>query len=182
MCRAVKVVRSLQVDYFNASKYFSLPKGILDRYVKDTACSAEKLVNVHLGRRTFLPNELENELVQYNITMDQRCYGLRRQDMKRMAFQLSTRNDLKHQFNQEKSAAGMKWLRSYLKSHPVLSMRTPEGISAAWVKCFTSENVSRFFDIHETELKKVNHEVHGIFNIDETGITDVQHRHSELSA
>jgi len=48
--------------------------------------------------------------------MDQRYYGLRREDIKRVAFQLPTRNGLKHQFNQEKSAARKKWLRSFFKN------------------------------------------------------------------
>jgi hypothetical protein len=34
-------------------------------------------------------------------------------------------------------------------------MRTPEGISAVRVKGFTSENVARFFDFYESELRKV---------------------------
>jgi len=62
-----------------------------------------------------------------------------------MAFQLAIRNGLKHPFNPEKSEAGRKWLRSFLKRLPVISMRTPEGISAARAKGFTSENVARFF-------------------------------------
>jgi hypothetical protein len=40
-------------------------------------------------------------------------YGLRRQDVKRMAFQLAIRNGLKSPFNQEKSAAGKKWFGSF---------------------------------------------------------------------
>jgi hypothetical protein len=48
------------------------------------------------------------------------------------------------------------------------------------VKGFTSENVARFFDIYESELRKVNHQTHMIFNVDETGITTVQHRHSKV--
>jgi len=61
----------------------------------------------------------------------------------------------------------------------VLSMRT-EGISAAWVKGFTSENIARFLDIYESELGKVNHKSHSIFNVDATGITTVEHRHSKV--
>jgi len=59
-------------------------------------------------------------------------------------------------------------------------MRTPEGISAARMKGFTSENVARFFDIYESELRKVNHPVHRIFNADATGITTLQHRQSNV--
>ena len=36
MSRAISVVSSVQVRYLKASKYFSLPKGILDMYMKDT--------------------------------------------------------------------------------------------------------------------------------------------------
>ena len=49
------------------SKYFSVPTGTLVRYVKDTSRSQEELVNLHLGRRTVLPSELENKLLEYCI-------------------------------------------------------------------------------------------------------------------
>jgi len=45
-------------------------------------------------------------------------------------------------------------------------MRTPEGISAAQMKGFTTENVARFFDIYESEIRMVNHPVHRIFSAD----------------
>jgi len=62
----------------------------------------------------------------------------------------------------------------------VLSVGNPEVISATLVKGFTSENVARFFDIYESELRKVNHPVHRTFNADETGTVTVQHRHSKV--
>jgi hypothetical protein len=48
------------------------------------------------------------------------------------------------------------------------------------VKGFTSENLARVFDVYEYEVRKVNHQAHRIFSVDETGITTVQHRHSEV--
>ena len=54
---------------------------------------------MHLRRKTVLPSELENKLVEYCIIMDQSSYGVRRQDTKRMAFQLAIRNGLKHPLN-----------------------------------------------------------------------------------
>jgi len=96
-----------------------------------------------------------------------------------MAFQLAIRNGFKHPFNQEKSAAGKKWLLSFLKRHPVLTTRTPEGISAAQVKGFTSDNLTRLFDSYESELRKVKHQARRIFNVEATGLTKVQHRHSK---
>jgi hypothetical protein len=49
-----------------------------------------------------------NKIVEYCIIMDERYYGLRRQDIKCMAFQLAIRNGLQHPLNPEKSAAGKK--------------------------------------------------------------------------
>jgi predicted SnoaL-like aldol condensation-catalyzing enzyme len=77
MCRAVRVVRSGDTGYVRASKYFSVPRGNLERHVKDASRSPEELVNVHWGRRTVLPSELENKLLGYCIIMDQRYCGLR---------------------------------------------------------------------------------------------------------
>ena len=62
------------MGYLRASKYFSVPRGTLDTFVKDTSLSVEELVNVlvHVGRRTVLPSELKNKLVGFCIIMDQR--------------------------------------------------------------------------------------------------------------
>jgi len=86
MCRAVRFVRSGDTDYLRASKYFSVPRGTLERYVKDTSPSPEELLNVHLGRRTVLPSEPENKFLEYFIIVDQRYYGLRRKDLKTRFF------------------------------------------------------------------------------------------------
>jgi hypothetical protein len=108
LCRAVRVVRTGDRGYLRASKYFSVRRGTLERYVKDKSRSLEELVNVHLGRRTVPTSELENKHLEYCMNMDQSYYGLRLQDIKRMVFQLAIRNILKHPFNQEKSGVGRK--------------------------------------------------------------------------
>jgi hypothetical protein len=63
MCRAARVVRNGEMGCFRASKYFSVPRGTLERCVKDKSRSPEELVYVHLGRSTVLASELENKLV-----------------------------------------------------------------------------------------------------------------------
>jgi len=82
MCRAMRAVTSGDTDYLRTSKYFSVPRGTLERYVKNTTRSPEELVYVNLGRRNVLPSELENKLLEYCIIMDQKYYGLRCQDIK----------------------------------------------------------------------------------------------------
>jgi hypothetical protein len=88
---------------FKSFKIFSLPRGTLERYAKDITRSPEELVYMNLGRRTVLLSELKNKLLEYCIIMDQRYRGLRRQDIKRMAFHMAVRNVLKHPFNKKKN-------------------------------------------------------------------------------
>jgi hypothetical protein len=64
LCRAVSVVTSGDTGYLRASKYFSVLRRTLERYVKDISRSPEELVNVHLGRRAVPPSELENKLLE----------------------------------------------------------------------------------------------------------------------
>jgi hypothetical protein len=96
--------------------------------------------------------------------MEERFYALRSKDMRSLAFQLALRNGLKYPFNVNKRSAGKK-------CHPVLSMRTPRGISAARVNAFSPENVAKFFDIYEPIAAMVDHKADRTFNVDETGIT-----------
>jgi hypothetical protein len=55
MCRAVRFVRIVEMDSLRASKYFSVPRRTLERFVKDTSPSPDELVNVHVGGRTASP-------------------------------------------------------------------------------------------------------------------------------
>ena len=39
---------------------------------------------------------------------------------------------------------------------------------------------SKVFSLYVSELRKVNHPAHRIFNVDEAGIITLQHRHSKV--
>ena len=110
MCPAVRVARSGDTSYLRASKHFSVTRGILEKYMKDTSRSLEELENVHLRRRTVLHSEPESKRLEYGIVMDQRYYGLRRQDIKCLAFQLAIRNCLKHPLTKKNQQLGRNGL------------------------------------------------------------------------
>jgi hypothetical protein len=58
-----------------------------------------------------------------------------------------------------------------MKRHAeILSVRLPQGISAARVELFTKENVNKFFDLLEPELKKINFDPNRLYSCDETGV------------
>lgn len=153
--------------------------GTLERYVKSNEVP-EKLVNVSLGRKTVLGEVLEAKLVQYCLNMDQKFYGLRKSDLRGMAFQLAKRNGIASPFNKETSAAGLKWMRAFLKRHPELSIRSPQSMSKARIEGFNRETVGLFFDLYEQEYSKFVAAPHRIYNVDETGVTIVPHKRQPI--
>ncbi|KAI4468483.1 tc5 transposase dna-binding domain [Holotrichia oblita] len=160
MMRAVKAVRNREMGYKKAAKYFEVPKGTLERYVKNSEKTVESLVNVRMGRKPTLPQHLEDLLVKYCVEMDSRFYGLRRRDIKKMAFQLAIKNGLNHPFSYRQQCAADKWLKGFLRRHTQLSLKKPQGTSFARVKGFSPQNVKRFFEIYEPELLKINSQPH----------------------
>lgn len=177
---AINAVRAKEMGYFKASKLFSVPKSTLEDYVKQTDKTPEQLLNIPIGRKPVLTSEMEENLVSYCLEMDRRFYGIGVTDIKRLAYQLAMRNGLHHPFSQETGAAGKKWVKGFFKRHPVLSLRKPQGISKARIKGFTPENVNKFFDLLEPAMETIKYNPARVYNVDESGITTVQSKHSRV--
>lgn len=77
--------------------------------------------------------------------MDARFHGLRRRDMRVLAYQLAVKNNMPNKFAESKGMAGEKWLKGFLKRNPTLAVRTPRAVSLARVKNFPKEKVDAFF-------------------------------------
>lgn len=77
--------------------------------------------------------------------MEATFHGPARNDLRRMALQLALQNNINHPFNN--IMAGRKWLKLFLKRHPVLSVRTPTGTSVALARGFCKANVDKFFNL-----------------------------------
>lgn len=134
-----------------------------------------------LGRKTVLGDILESQLLNYALIMESKFYGLTRNDLKRLAYQLAIQNKIEHPFSSKSMMAGRCWLDQFLNRHKsTLSIRKPCGTSFARALGFTREKVNMFFDILEAEFEKHNYPPDRIFNVDETGLTVVQSKVSEV--
>ncbi|CAG4984225.1 unnamed protein product [Parnassius apollo] len=176
MKNATEAVRTQRMGYKNAAQVFNVPRTTLFRFCHTN----EPNIDCRFGRKTVLGPDIEHMLVQYVKQMDKLYFGLTRNDVKRMAYQLAIKNNLKHPFNNR--TATRKWLKGFLARHKVLSLRQPTGTSFARVKGFTKENVKSFFDLLEKEFELFKFPPTRIYNVDETGLSIVQSKTPKVLA
>lgn len=173
MISAINAISENKMGFLKASKEFSVPRTTLQRLVH-LGLSPEEAVYRKLGRKPIMSSEMEDELVQYLLTMEHKFYGLTRDDVWRLAFQLCKRNGADHPFTSD-GVAGRAWFDLFLNRHKdVLTILKPTATSYSSANGFNKDAVHSFFDILESEFEKHAYPADRIFNVDETGISVVQ--------
>ena len=125
------------------------------------------------SRHTDLPDDIERQLVSYILKMDARCFGVTRNNVRELAYEIATINGIKHRFNTEKRMTGKEWEQGFRKRHPEISLRVPEATSLNRIKGFNKSAVDRFYDLLK-EIDDANQRTPDrIFNMDETGFSIV---------
>ena len=123
-----------------------------------------------LGRHTVLGDALEKMLVKYLLFMETTYFGFTIADLRRLANQLATKNNLLHPFKTEE--AGRAWADLFLhRQKAVLSLRKPTGTSYARSMGFNKENVGKFFYLLEEAYSEHQYPAERIYNVDETGLS-----------
>ncbi|KAK6998413.1 tigger transposable element-derived protein 6 [Biomphalaria glabrata] len=122
---------------------------------------------------TVLPAELENELVSHINQLEGMLFGLTRNDIRCLAYQIAEKKGLSHRFNKTEGMAGKDWFRDFKKRHN-LSLRQPEATSLARSTGFNKIAVNRFFDKLESIITENKLDALRIFNTDETALSTVQ--------
>lgn len=69
--------------------------------------------------------------------------------------------------------AGEDWYAGFIKRHPRLSLRTPQQFSTYRIKGFTRITSDYFFELYDEVLAKYKFVAADIYNMDETGFTNV---------
>ncbi|XP_008188284.1 tigger transposable element-derived protein 6-like [Acyrthosiphon pisum] len=78
--------------------------------------------------------------------------------------------------------AGKDWVKGFRKRHPEITLRSPEATSSARAQAFNRPNVMTFFTILQNVQQINNFLPHRVFNVDETGLTTVQSKCSNILA
>lgn len=114
------------MSYKTADKFHNIPRSTLQEYVNDISLNLKEAVTAVLGRKPVLCREIDDILFSYFIDIDESCFGLSAADVRHLAYQLATRSGLPHPFTDDKTA-GNKWLKTFFRRHPHLSVSSPQG-------------------------------------------------------
>lgn len=154
-----------------ASKNFGVPARTLRRH-RDGAVSGPGLIR--LGPvETVLPSHVEQEMHDHIQYMEKAMYGLTTDDVRRLAFDIAEAYKLNHPFNMEIQRAGKDWLQGFFSRYPDLSIRQPQGTNLSRAIAFNRPKVQQFFDVYGEILQTAPFLPNRIWNMDETGITNV---------
>jgi hypothetical protein len=185
MLLAIQACRENQMGYLKASRQFEVPISSLRRRVNDKNLRAKENKKVLGSKTTSLPLQLEEELYSHIFKMERMFYGLTTTDVRQLAYDLAVANSIpaeQHRFNQEKKLAGWGWLHGFRKRYPNLSLRSPEPTSYARAAGFCKTKVEGFYQMLKHTYDEHSFTPDRIFNLDETGVTNVQGKPSKVFA
>ena len=173
MAKAIVAVRENKMGTLKGGKLFNIPRTTLQTLSKDNLLTPQQAASKKLGRHTVLGDALEKMLVKYLFFMETTYFGFTIADLRRLANQLATKNNLLHPFKTEE--AGRAWADLFLnRQKAVLSLRKPTGTSYARSMGFNKENVGKFFYLLEEAYSEHQYPAERIYNVDETGLYVVQ--------
>ncbi|XP_076388843.1 uncharacterized protein LOC100877113 [Megachile rotundata] len=175
MEEALIKLRNNEMGFNEAHRTYNIPKPTLRRHLRE--------LNTHtsFGRPKDLTKEMERELVEHVLRLERFFFGLTVKDLRKLAYQLAEKYNLKHRLNRTREMAGKNWYYRFMKDNPSLALRIPEATSMTRATAFNKERVYEFFGKYEQILEQYNFSPNQIYSMDETGLSTV-HKPSKIIA
>lgn len=176
MRTAVKKIIEDGTPLREVSTALSIPRGTLQRYVKDARSRGTRSMEYQKTKATrqVFTSTQEVMLKEYLITASKHHHGLTKKQTRELAWQYAKRSGVSYPSKwDENNIAGEDWISGFLKRHKELSCRKPEATSLSRSTSFNRVNVSAFFDNLENIREKHNFDAGDIWNMDETALTTV---------
>ncbi|XP_072395126.1 uncharacterized protein [Diabrotica undecimpunctata] len=191
MERAVKLILEEGISLRTAADECNVNFVTLFRYVKKKKAANDEGSNVKIrftptyNSRLIFTAEQEKLLSEYLLIYPKMCYGKSTRDTRELAYEMAMINNINvPQSWHAKSAAGLDWLRGFLKRNTTLSKRQPEKCSISRCTSFNCHTVNTFYDNLKVALQRSTHFADGsrIWNLDETATSTVVNKSVKVIA
>lgn len=154
---------------------FNISRAYLAKIVKKFKTSGEKTYKhcPKIGNKRIFTLDQESKLANYLKTASKMCYGLTRNQTKKLAYDYAVANKICPETWANQNIASDDWLRGFMQRNKDLALRKPESTSLSRATSFNKTNVGQFFDKLSSVYEKYEFPPHMIFNTDETGCSTV---------
>jgi len=183
-----KAVEDIKANNFTiraAARAYQIPRTTLQQYV-NSKTRKHQLSADHepgrVGRYPALGKDFETELCEHAKLLSDLYFGITKEQLCKLAYELAWKNGMKHPFNVDKQSAGDDWFQGFIARNPTISLRKAESTSIARVIGFRRSEVSRFFDNLAQVYDKEKFDASRVFNVDETGMSTVQVQKQKILA
>ena len=162
---AVNSVRDESTSLREAARLYNVPVETLRRRVTGIV-----EMNCKPGPPTILTSEEEDLLAQYLVDIADMGFGLSREDVMAMAFNIAEKTKKAHPF--KGGFAGRGWYDGFIFRHPKLTLRSPQPLSYCRALCSNKATIDDFFAKLGGVYGRLNliSKPMQIFNADETGV------------
>ena len=123
----------------------------------------------------MLTNEQETKVAEYTIKVAQMFYGLSVNEFLKMVYMYAIAcgsTGIPDAWERKKCAT-LDWYKAYLRRHPRLTLKAPEGMSIARITAFNSETVGIFFKAYTSAVERYEFQPRQILNLDESALSTV---------
>lgn len=171
MEKAINEFHEGKLSLRQISRSWNIPKSTLQRRL-----TGKVKVSGHAsGRPTVLSQNYETQLADYLKDLSRRGFPLCPLDVRSLAYQFSVKNSCGGIGSEKTMIAGRFWFKRFMKSHPELSLRKPEGLSAARAMGCNKEVVLKWFAMYSETVEKlgIGDNPSHVWNCDETGLQDI---------
>jgi DDE superfamily endonuclease len=114
------------------------------------------------------------------MKMSNLYYGITKQQLCKLAYDLDEANGIEHCFSEVSKVAGNDWFNGFMRRNPGLSMRVPESTSMSRVIGFRRSEINHFFANLTSALAGVDPS--RLSNVDETGLSTVHSQKERVLA
>jgi len=151
------------------ARAWRVPKSTLERRVKGKVVGHKHM----LGKKTAFTEKEEAELEEFLLDMARRGFPLTESDIRDLSFQYAKKNGM-NVFPDGKQRAGYYWMKGFLSRHPRISVKSPEGLSAARAVGMNKTVIFKWFDSYEDVMNKLDIKElpSHVWNLDESGFRD----------
>lgn len=154
---------------------FNISRAYLAKIVKKFKTSDEQTYKhcPDIGNKRIFTLDQENKLADYLKIASKMCYGLTRNQTKKLAYDYAVANKVCPETWIDRKIASDDWLRGFMHRNKDLAIRKPESTSLSRATSFNKTNVGDFFDKLSYVYEKYEFPPHMVFNTDETGCSTV---------